>query len=62
LMPLLDLKVADRLGLGLVAFGLRGLNESSWVEARSEREEGRHTLGFDVARDLEAVPVTMYDL
>jgi hypothetical protein len=26
------------------------------------REEGRHTLGFDVARDLEAASVTMYDL
>jgi gamma-glutamyl:cysteine ligase YbdK (ATP-grasp superfamily) len=26
------------------------------------REEGRHTLGFDVARDLEVALVTMYDL
>jgi hypothetical protein len=32
------------------------------AEAPSEREEGRHTLGLDVTRDLEAVAVTMYGL
>jgi hypothetical protein len=61
-MPLLDNLGWDRLGLWLVGFGLRGLNELSWAEAGSEREKGRHTLGLDVARDLEAVPSMVYGL
>jgi hypothetical protein len=48
-----ELSVAERLGLGLVGFGLRD-RDKSLARARSQREKrDEHTLGLEVVVDLE---------